>query len=133
LKILLGNFKKSEELISFLEPRVGTKPTLNGGEMEIDDSSVKKGLKPRHVKTYIKRFLHKVGERKSFRVLVQGKELRLVQLEGVEEKEEKTQRVEEKKEPEKIEVKEPQKEESKEQEERKEPKRRQKKSTKKEG
>jgi len=90
LKILLGNFKdKSDELVTFLEQRVGTKPKLDGGAIEIEDEGIRAGVKPRHVKTYLKRFLFKAGERKRYRVLVQGRELRIVELEGVEEEEEK--------------------------------------------
>ena len=89
MKIILGYLKdKSAELSSFLEPRVGTKPTAAGGDLEIDDSKAKEGLKAREVKTYVKRFLFRTGERKAFRVLVHGTELTLVKLEG-EEKEEK--------------------------------------------
>jgi hypothetical protein len=89
LKILLGNLKdKAGELVEFLEPRVGTKPKASGSEIEIEDDSIREGVKPRHVKTYVKHFLFKVGERKNFRVLVQAKELRLVELEREEEEEE---------------------------------------------
>ncbi len=88
LKILLGALRdKADELVSFLEPRVGTKPSSTGSEIAIEDSSVRQGVKPRHVKTYVKRFLHKTGQRRAFRVLVAGSELSIVQLEGAEEKE----------------------------------------------
>jgi len=90
LKIILGSFKdKTDDLVAFLEPRVGTKPKVTGGELDIDDGGVRAGVKPRHVKTYLKRFLFKEGDRKKYRVLVQGRELRLVELEGVKEEEEK--------------------------------------------
>lgn len=86
MKIVLGALKDSaEELVSFLEPRVGTKPTSSGSEIEIEDSSIRQGVKPRQVKTYVKRFLHKTGKRKAFRVLVAGSELSIVKLEGGEE------------------------------------------------
>jgi hypothetical protein len=89
LKILLGNLKdKAVELVEFLEPRVGAKPKASGSEIEIDDDSMREGVKTRHVKTYVKHFLFRVGERKNFRVLVQGKELRLVELEREKEEEE---------------------------------------------
>lgn len=88
MKILLGALRdRAEELVSFLEPRVGTKPSSSGSEIEIEDSSVRQGVKPRQVKTYVKRFLHKTGQRKAFRVLVAGGELSIVQLEGGEEQE----------------------------------------------
>ncbi|MBI2648911.1 MAG: hypothetical protein HYU03_01650 [Thaumarchaeota archaeon] len=88
MKILLGALRdRAEELVSFLEPRVGTKPSSSGSEIEIEDSTVRQGVKPRQVKTYVKRFLHKTGQRKAFRVLVAGGELSIVQLEGGEEQE----------------------------------------------
>ena len=88
MKIRLGALRdKADELVSFLEPRVGTKPSSSGSEIAIEDSSVRQGVKPRQVKTYVKRFLHKTGQRKSFRVLVAGGELTIVRLEGGEEQE----------------------------------------------
>ncbi len=89
MKIVLGNLKdEGSELVAFLEPRVGTKPTLAGGALEIEDASVRTGVKPRHVKTYVKRFLHSKGLRKKFRVLVNARELTVQELEVKEEKEE---------------------------------------------
>jgi len=97
LKVALGTLKdKGDDLVAFLEPRVGTKPSLSGGEIEIEDDEVKEGVRPRHVKTYIKRFLYMNGVRKKYRVFVAGKELTIQEIE-VSEKEE-----EEKKAPEKI-------------------------------
>jgi hypothetical protein len=88
LKIVLGELKdKAEELLTFLEPRVGTKPAVDGGSLTIEDSSVRQGVKPRRVKTYVKRFLYQNGLRKKFRVLVNGGELTVVELEGKEEEE----------------------------------------------
>ncbi|MBI2648263.1 MAG: hypothetical protein HYW93_01225, partial [Thaumarchaeota archaeon] len=58
MKILLGALRdRAEELVSFLEPRVGTKPSSSGSEIEIEDSTVRQGVKARQVKTYVKRFL----------------------------------------------------------------------------
>lgn len=91
LKVILGTLKgKSEELATFLEPRVGTKPEVSGDSIEFDDGGVREGVKPRHVKTYIKRFLYMNGVRKNYRVFVAGKELTLQEIElGEEEEEEK--------------------------------------------
>ena len=93
LKVVLGTLKgKGEELATFLEPRVGTKPELSGDSMEIDDASVREGVKPRQVKTYIKRFLYMNGVRKNYRVFVAGKELTVQEIvlgEKEEEEEEK--------------------------------------------
>ena len=89
MKIILGNLKdKSEELSSFLEPRVGTKPTTSGGELDIDEDKLKEGLKASQVKTYVKRFLFQNGQRKEYRVFVHGTELSLIQLEGEKKEEE---------------------------------------------
>lgn len=89
MKILLGTLKeKGEDLAEFLEPRIGVKGEVSGGELDIEDKSLKKGVRSRHVKTYIKRFLSIEKVRQDYRVLVEGGEIRLVQLEGEEEEEE---------------------------------------------
>jgi len=90
LKVALGTLKdKGDDLVAFLEPRVGTKPSLSGGEIDIEDEQVKEGVKPRHVKTYIKRFLFMNGVRKKYRVFVVGKELTIQEIEvGKKEEEE---------------------------------------------
>ncbi|MDE1857889.1 MAG: hypothetical protein KGI26_02315 [Thaumarchaeota archaeon] len=91
MKVVLGTLKgKGEELVSFLEPRVGAKPELSGDSIEIDDASLRQGIKPRHVKTYIKRFLYVNGVRKNYRVFVVGRELTVQEIElGEEEEKEK--------------------------------------------
>jgi hypothetical protein len=95
LKIALGNMKdKGEDLAGFLEPRVGTKPAISGDSIEIDDGSVRAGVRPRHVKTYIKRFMYMNGLRKNYRVFVAGKELTIQELELGEEAEEKKPKAE---------------------------------------
>jgi len=89
LKVALGTLKdKGDDLVAFLEPRVGTKPSLSGGEIDIEDEAVKEGVKPRHVKTYIKRFLYMNGVRKKYRVFVTGKELSIQEIELGEKEEE---------------------------------------------
>jgi len=100
LKVTLGTLKdRGEELATFLEPRVGGKPSLEGGAIEIDDGSVREGVKPRQVKTYIKRFLYMNGVRKKYRVFVSGKELTVQEIVlGEEEEKEKKEEKEEKKE-----------------------------------
>jgi hypothetical protein len=93
LKIELGTLKdKGEELATFLEPRVGAKPTLSGDAIEIEDEGVREGVRPRQVKTYIKRFLYMKGVRKNYRVFVAGKELTIQEIELGEEKEEKEEK-----------------------------------------
>ena len=93
MKVVLGTLKgKGEELVTFLEPRVGTKPELSGDSMEIDDGSIRQGVKPRHVKTYIKRFLYVNGIRKNYRVFVAGKELTILVIELGEEVEEEKEK-----------------------------------------
>ncbi len=96
MKFILGTFKdEGEELAEFLEPRLGAKPSVSGGELTFDDDSMKKTVRARHVKTYVKRFLWKKGERKNYRVLVEGKELRLIELEPSEAEEEERKKIEE--------------------------------------
>ena len=94
MKVVLGGLKdRAEELQNFLEPRVGMKPSVSGGELEMEDSAIRKGVKPRQVKTYVKRFLHQKGLRKTFRVLVNGSQLTIQELEREEEeKEEKKEK-----------------------------------------
>ena len=90
MQVKLGTLKdKGEALVTFLEPRVGAKPSLSGDTIEIDDGSFRVGVRPRHVKTYIKRFLFMNGVRKDYRVFVAGKELTLQELERGEDEEEK--------------------------------------------
>ena len=90
MKVALGTFKdKGDDLVAFLEPRLGTKPSLSGDSIEIEDGGVREGVKPRHVKTYIKRFLYMNGVRKKYRVFVAGKELTIQEIEVGEEEEEK--------------------------------------------
>ncbi len=82
MKILLGTLKdKGDELAAFLEPRIGVKPEVGGGELDIEDKSLREGVRSRHVKTYIKRFLSIEKVRDDYRVLVDSGELRLVELE----------------------------------------------------
>ena len=89
MKILLGTLKeKGDDLAAFLEPRIGVKGEVSGGELDIEDKSLKKGIRSRHVKTYVKRFLSMEKVRDNYRVLVEGGELRLVELEGTKEEEE---------------------------------------------
>ena len=99
MKVTLGTLKdKGDDLVAFLEPRVGTKPSLSGGEIEIEDEAVKEGVRPRHVKTYIKRFLYMNGVRKKYRVFVAGKELTIQEIElGEKTEEEKEKKAPEKK------------------------------------
>ncbi len=91
MKISLGNLKeKGQELATFLEPRIGTTPSLSGDSIEIEDGSLRKGVRPRQVKTYIKRFMYMNGVRKNYRVFVAGKELTIQEIElGEKEEEEK--------------------------------------------
>ena len=98
MKVTLGTLKdKGEDLAAFLEPRVGTKPNLSGGEIEIEDDQVKEGVRPRQVKTYIKRFLYMNGVRKNYRVFVAGKELTIQEIELGEKAEEEAEKKQEKK------------------------------------
>ncbi len=98
MKVALGTLKdKGDDLVAFLEPRVGTKPALSGGEIEIEDEGIREGVKPRQVKTYIKRFLYMNGVRKKYRVFVAGKELTIQEIELGEKAEEEEKKAPEKK------------------------------------
>ena len=93
MKVILGTLKdKREELAAFLEPRVGAKPEVSGDSIEIEDGSMRQGVKPRQVKTYIKRFLFMNGVRKKYRVFVKGTELTVQEIELGEEAEEKKEK-----------------------------------------
>ena len=93
MKILLGTLKdKGDELAKFLEPRIGAKPDVSGDELDIEDKSLKKGIRSRHVKTYIKRFLSIEKVRDRYRILVEEGELRLVELETDKEIEEEVKK-----------------------------------------
>ena len=99
MKVTLGTFKdKGDELVAFLEPRVGTKPSLSGDAIEIEDGSLRAGVRPRQVKTYIKRFLFMMGVWKKYRVFVSGKELTIQEIEVGEEEEKKEKEKEKEKE-----------------------------------
>ena len=97
MKISLGTIKdQGEELAAFLEPRVGVKPSVSGDTLEVEDGSIREGVRPRHVKTYIKRFMYMKGVKKKYRVFVSGKELTIQEIElgEKEEKEEKKRKEE---------------------------------------
>ncbi|HXW37365.1 MAG TPA: hypothetical protein VEJ36_05640 [Nitrososphaerales archaeon] len=97
MKIFVGTLKdKGEDLSSFLEARVGTKPEFGGDSIEIDTSAARKGINTRLVKTYIKRFLFVNGVRSDYRVFVDGDELTIQELEGTEEEEEEKKEKKEK-------------------------------------
>ena len=96
LKIVLGTLKdKGDELATFLEPRLGTKLTVSGDSLEVEVGSIRAGVRPRNVKTYIKRFIFMKGVRKNYRVFVSGGELTIQEIElGKEEKEAKEEKEE---------------------------------------
>lgn len=98
MEISLGTLKdKGEELAAFLEPRVGTKPSISGGTLDVEDGSIREGVRPRHVKTYIKRFMYMKGIKKNYRIFVSGNELTIQEIELSEEKEKEEKEVKEKK------------------------------------
>lgn len=88
MKIIVGTFKEEAQgLADFLGPRLGDVPVVSGGEITFDDDKMKKTIRSRHVKTYIKRYLNKKGERENYQILVEGRELRMIELEKEEEEE----------------------------------------------
>ena len=81
VSINLGPLKdRSNDLIAFLEEKVGVKPELEG-----DMITFKEGEKePPHaglIKTYLKRFLHREGLRKRYRVLREKGVLNIIKVE----------------------------------------------------
>ena len=117
MKISLGTIKdQGEELAAFLEPRVGVKPSVSGDTLEVEDGSIREGVRPRHVKTYIKRFMYMKGIRRKYRVFVSGKELTIQEIELGEEEDTKEKKRKEEA------SKAPSKEESPEEKEEPEPK-----------
>jgi hypothetical protein len=114
LEIVVGTLKDmGDELVSFLEPRMGAKLKMSGGSIEVPDEQLRKGVRPRHVKTYIKRFLYMKGVRKKYRVFVSGSEVTVQEIE-VKEEEEKEEKKEKEEKTEKAEaVEEPPQEEEK--------------------
>ena len=98
MKINIGTLKdQKEDLATFLEPRVGTKPSVSGEAIEVEESSIRPGVRPRHVKTYIKRFMHMKGVKKKYRVFVSGSELTIQEIELSEKEEEERKKEAEKK------------------------------------
>ena len=98
MKINVGTLKdQKEDLASFLEPRVGAKPSVSGDSIEVEDQSIRSGVKPRHVKTYIKRFMYMKGVKKKYRVFVAGRELTIQEIELSEKEEEEKKKEAEKK------------------------------------
>ena len=97
MKINVGTLKdQKEDLASFLEPRVGTKPSVSGDAIEVEDGSIRQGVRPRHVKTYIKRFMHMKGVKQKYRVFVAGSELTIQEVELSEKEEEEKKKEAEK-------------------------------------
>jgi hypothetical protein len=97
LNITLGTLKnKRDELATFLEPRIGAKLSVSGDSLEVEDASIRAGVRPRHVKTYIKRFMYMQGVKKNYRVFVSGGELTIQEIELGKEEEEKKKEQEEK-------------------------------------
>lgn len=99
MKIVVGTLKdQREELAAFLEPRLGAKPEVTGDALEVEDGAMRAGVKPRDVKTYIKRFMYMKGVRKRYRVFVAGKELTIQEIEQGEKEEEEEEKKKGKKE-----------------------------------
>jgi hypothetical protein len=111
MKIILGTFKdNAQDLADFLGPRLGDVPAVSSDELTFDDEKMKKTIRSRHVKTYIKRYLNRKGERDNYQILVEGRELRMIELEQEEEEEEEK---EDKKRAQKAEIKKKEEEEEK--------------------
>lgn len=83
MRINSGKLEKPEELADFLQKKIGGKVKVDGSSIEFEE--LKNSLKARHVKTYIKRFLHNKGLRERFRILVNKEEITLQMIEVEEE------------------------------------------------
>ena len=65
MSIKLGPLKdRGSELSAFLEEKIGMKPVLEGDTIEFGE-----GSRNKYIKTYLKRFLHREGIRKQYRIL----------------------------------------------------------------
>jgi len=79
-KIDLGKLKeKSDDLAAFLEKKLFIKPSIKGNDIILNDEGAKDKLKKNFLKTYLKRYLH-LNDLRSYRILIEGNELRLVEL-----------------------------------------------------
>ena len=87
VSINLGPLKdRSSDLIAFLEEKVGVKPELEGDTItfkEGEEEPPRGGL----IKTYVKRFLHREGLRKRYRVLREKGVLNIIEVKVEEEEE----------------------------------------------
>ncbi len=78
VKIVLGNLKnRAQDIADFLGERVSSKPTVTGDEIVFEDDS---GVKPKALKTYLKRFLHNQKIRDQFRIRVANDIVKIVEV-----------------------------------------------------
>jgi len=86
VKINLGELKSMvDDLAAYLEEELGVKPVIDGGKVMVEGEGG--DVRVRDVKLHIKKFLHRRGLRRRFRVLVNKDDVKLVSLELEEEEE----------------------------------------------
>lgn len=87
VQVVLGKLKdRGKDIAALLESKIGVSPVVEGDKITFEGGE--KPVRVRDVKTYLKRFLHREGLKRDFRLLVQGGVVNVVELERVEEEEE---------------------------------------------
>jgi len=82
--INLGDLKDMrDDVAALLEEKLGVKPVVDVGRIVLEGTAVR----ARDVKLYLKKFLHRKGLRRDFRIFVEKGEVDLVALEREEEEE----------------------------------------------
>ena len=86
----LGELKSvGDELIRFLEDKIGTKPIREGDILTIPEVEGHANIRTAFLKTYLKRFLHAKGMRKDTRISVERGTIRFYHRERAKEEEPK--------------------------------------------
>ena len=90
MDIELGELKSvGDELIKFLEDKIGTKPIREGDILTIQEVEGHASIRTAFLKTYLKRFLHAKGMRKDTRISVERGTIRIYHKGGAKEEESK--------------------------------------------
>ena len=79
VNIVLDEIKEiSDNLVKFLRDKIEVQPTVEGNKLYIGEGEGEPHVPVIVVKTYLKRFLHLNGMRKSLRIYVEKGTIRLV-------------------------------------------------------
>jgi len=85
--IILGDLKKeASEISTFIQEKTSLKVEYSGENMDIQSEQENK-VSTRHLKVYLKRFLHNRGIRKNYRVFVNKDEISIIKRPDEEEEE----------------------------------------------